>query len=304
MRAATHDTEVHTDEKGRIIAVNLGWDFTAEHEWGMKGLHDDFGLNDKARPGIPRRKISRIREGRGYDGRSSGGLVLLKGETEYWDLGESTKIPVATLSYTRYGVVKDEELSFYTDYKTKELPDLKAAWSGGDFALRFQAKHEQWAQDLYDAFLKHDIAFLWGSTKGNPFSNAGLCLAIISRLSKEAKDALAEMHRDADKLAKAAKKTGIESKIDAVNKKFNVEHRGLGHRSPTGYFALSPRWKDETKKEVVFWLNPQEQQKNAAGWFTVAELEQWIEGKGPIVEKGRERQAKREHIASQKVTKV
>ncbi|MFA6407274.1 MAG: hypothetical protein WCV80_01030, partial [Candidatus Paceibacterota bacterium] len=52
-----------------------------------------------------------------------------------------------------------------------------------------------------------------------------------------------------------------------------------------GYFALSPRWKDETKKEIVFWLNPREQRENNYGWFSAADLKLWIKGKGPIPKK-------------------
>jgi hypothetical protein len=32
----------------------------------------------------------------------------------------------------------------------------------------------------------------------------------------------------------------------------------------------------------MYFLNPMRQQENNFGWFTVEELEQWMEGKGPI----------------------
>ena len=48
------------------------------------------------------------------------------------------------------------------------------------------------------------------------------------------------------------------------------------------YYALSLRWKDDDKKEVIFWLNPMEQDKNNFGWFTVEDLKDWAKGKGKI----------------------
>jgi hypothetical protein len=76
-------------------------------------------------------------------------------------------------------------------------------------------------------------------------------------------------------LHEAAKATGIEEKVCAALKS------DFGGKP---FYALSPSWKNKqnTKHKVVFWLNPTDQQKNNYGWFTVEELEQWIEGKGPI----------------------
>ena len=48
------------------------------------------------------------------------------------------------------------------------------------------------------------------------------------------------------------------------------------------YFALSPRWKDDNKKEVIFWLNPYHQDIDNFGWFTVEDLKDWAKGKGKI----------------------
>lgn len=65
----------------------------------------------------------------------------------------------------------------------------------------------------------------------------------------------------------SAKKTKIKKILDRAGKK---------------YFALSPRWKDENKKEVIFWLNPYYQDIDNFGWFTVDDLKDWAKGKGKI----------------------
>jgi len=56
---------------------------------------------------------------------------------------------------------------------------------------------------------------------------------------------------------------------------------------------LSPEWarnlsnlEGGTKYPVMFWLNPQEQNKYRCGWFTVEELTEWAEDKGTIIKTG------------------
>src|SRR5690606_18676756 len=49
------------------------------------------------------------------------------------------------------------------------------------------------------------------------------------------------------------------------------------------YYALTPRWKDEQESEVVFWLNPADQQDYRCGQYTVEELRQWIRNECPII---------------------
>jgi hypothetical protein len=63
------------------------------------------------------------------------------------------------------------------------------------------------------------------------------------------------------------------------------------------WFALSPKWSGEIKStvngeintqfDVIFWLNPMDQHTNNAGWWTVEQLMQWGEGKGPVVERSK-----------------
>ena len=49
------------------------------------------------------------------------------------------------------------------------------------------------------------------------------------------------------------------------------------------FFALSPKWKDDNKEEVVFWLNPIEQHIYNYGWFTVEDLKLWAKNEGPVM---------------------
>jgi len=120
-------------------------------------------------------------------------------------------------------------------------------------------------EELYDAFHNLDVTISVGG--GNVFENGGLHLVIKSRIPKETIDEVYQQDLDDLKLKKAASSTGIYEKLEKAGK---------------GFYALSPKWKDEEKKEVIFWLNPQEQHANNFGWYTVSDLKDWIKGKGKI----------------------
>jgi hypothetical protein len=79
-------------------------------------------------------------------------------------------------------------------------------------------------------------------------------------------------------LTKAAEKTGIAARLKKASEKSGI----TSYLRPFTYYALSPRWKDETKKEVVFWLNPCSQDRFNFGWFTVKDLDDWIAGTGKV----------------------
>ena len=83
--------------------------------------------------------------------------------------------------------------------------------------------------------------------------------------------------KDAKRLQKADLKTGVKKKLEKAGKR---------------YFACSPKWaneikstadgKIETKHDVIYWLNPMEQNIHNFGWYTVEDLEEWIEDKGKV----------------------
>lgn len=95
---------------------------------------------------------------------------------------------------------------------------------------------------------------------------------------------------DRYRLKEASKLIGIKEKLDKLNNEYVKKNPHSFHK-PFGYYALSPSWnfnkKDfVTKYNVIYWLNPQNQQDISFGWFTVEDLEDWIQGKGKILNKG------------------
>jgi len=153
---------------------------------------------------------------------------------------------------------------------------LSTAWDEQSFGIRVK---NEWdlplgatiLGQLYEAFIKHDVMICLGGQR-NPFAGTGLIIAIRSRIPEEGLAKMKAVDNDSLDLVKAAEATGVREKLKAAEKHF---------------YALSPRWKPtdedfETEHPVIFWLNPMEQHENNFGWFTVEQLLEWIDGKGPI----------------------
>lgn len=241
-RRGIHDADIIIHEEV-FIGVCLGWDFTAEHEWGIKELSYAFSLNSKAPHGLPRLKINSLPEKYGFDKKAL-----------------RVAFPL-------------DDLYIAKQTKVYEGQDIGTAWSERDFSVAFDKKHKQYAKELNEAFERKDIAFMFMGA-GGPFRNRGLCLMIASRLPQEMIDRLCDQDLEAERLQAADEATGIKQRLREAGKQ---------------YFALSPRFIDEGKQQerktvhpVIYWLNPCDQDRNNHGWFTVEELDEWIEGKGPV----------------------
>jgi hypothetical protein len=262
----------------QIIGLCLGADFCSEHEWGFDGIKRDFGmpvveterpfaswwknlLNIKPVMGADKRSITKCPEN------------LLKGEgsVEWTDYSvkpkKKEKLKVYYIGYKPY---------FYSDDKSKLFKDnLKQIWDGnkqvwgwwgeGDFMVA--STNKEVIDQIYQAFQDKDLIILLGG--GHAFKNSGLTFIQKSKISEENIKFLYDQDFDSWELKQAAVKTGIYDRLEKANKKF---------------YALSPRWKDkDNKKDVVFWLNPEEQQKNNSGWYSVEDLDLWAKNEGPIV---------------------
>lgn len=286
MRRGHSDKQVITSEivetadgrksGGQVIGINLGWDFCAEHERGIKGLKQAFGIPDKAH----RRGIRRLIQGDivGADART---VTKVPRELQLFELGGYAYLIFADLRW-----MKREDLNekFFNDILEADGDEeLATAWyEGGSGSGQFGVRIKNDALNtgsmvlgqIYEAFKRRDaMIFSMGSGTNNPFARAGLTIAIRSRVPEEWLKKMKEADEDYLNLQEASAKTGIEAKLKVADKR---------------YFALSPRWASSIRREttsqypVVYWLNPFEQRENNSGYFTVEELIDWIEGKGPI----------------------
>lgn len=295
MRRA-YNSSVWRNDSGQVIAVNLGADYCAEHEWGIKPLKESLGIRsfpdnertisdkeiikalepyvsgkERKNLGLPMRKInSKEVSHRSYGRYELANNLDTKGvKIVNRDYKNKTKE-----TYTMWGVhfrwLSPLNDSGY-DWKevcgawySKEAEETVSYWNDSSFA--FFSEDKQLVKDIVEAFERSDVA-VWTGSSG-PFRNGGLIVAIASRLPEEFVKQMEESDLDTVLLRIAAAKENVRDILKDANKR---------------YFALSPRWKDDNKKEVQFWLNPLEQNTYNYGWYSAKELRQWANNEGPVV---------------------
>lgn len=259
MRRGTQDTAIFVSEDGVFQGVCLGWDFTSEHEWGIKGITRDYGLREVSRQvvGIEARRIQRMPDH--LEITTFGNVSYLTSRSRWHD----------------EDLTKKDLNRIMEAYDTYDRGPIQGAWDEKSFGVRVEGKENQeYLDELLDAFMSEDVIIAFGSgDPTNPFGNSGLMLLIASRLPQDYIDASAKADNDRLDLTDAAAATGIAKRLADAGLK---------------YFALNPkRWADEEKTEPLFWLNPMGQKEFNTGWMTVADLDDWIAGKGKVVkEKG------------------
>lgn len=245
------DFLMHED---KFAGVCLGWDHCAEHEWGIPSIQHHFGLtDDPAVFGLERRKVCKTTD------------ALVWGEVE------GSKPTEYALVFSPYGVRYTNVLTkgYLNELRLWDDQEVAGAWDMDTFGVLVTPKHKDHLAALYGAFQRCDVAVYLGG-KSTPFSNRGLCLVIASRLPAELTKEMHDVDEDYYHLEEAAKATGIEEYLKSKGKR---------------WFALSPRWADEGKTSVKFWLNPMDQHIYEEGWFTVADLKEWAADRGPVMMK-------------------
>jgi len=264
------------DESGAVIGVNLGSDFCAEHEWGISGINTAFGITPtkttlcglvtKPKLGIASRTITK-----GADQVEKVELIVTQ-----WSKDKA----ISRIPKKLFGVAQKSSWRVTQDYSwltkssswdpTKD--EVLGFWAESRFL--FLVEHESIADAIAEAFKNNDIA-IWTGGSG-PFKNGGLVIAIASRLPKDFIEKMQATDQDSLDLNVAAERTGIADILKSAKKE---------------YYALSPSWKDDTKQEVIFWLNPQNQDIHNYGWYDVDTLKQWSRGEGPILKANDEKKA-------------
>jgi len=231
-----------------LIGINLGADFTSEHEWGIKGIKQSFGIpSGKNDFGVKRRKVTCVPNTitfgwtTGYEGKGEG-IYLMNA----WDKSKP--------DFSQYS-----ELRAWKD-------SLSCAWDEKSFGVFSTSDVEiGYLHTIYDAFLDLDgVIFLGG---GGVFQNSGLVLAIASRVPKDLLDGWYAADKNRYEMEQEVEATGIRDLLQKRGKK---------------YFALSRPHHRESDGKLVLWLNPMEQRENNSGYFTIQDLKEWADGKGPI----------------------
>lgn len=261
------------------MGFSLGFDFCAEHEAGAPAIKDALGIARKDIPvGIEDRTMTQVPEQLRFD----------EYEQASRDKRFKKKMPAALLSFSRYGWMDEPEtvaeraknldVAFYCDFAADkrwyrpEKDDIAVAWSAhSGFAIHVRGeKNVRRLRDLHQALLACKVSLADMSING--FKRSPMSLVMNERVPAELWSTVRERDEAFLRLHQAKDATGIEQ---------------LLKDRKCGWYALSPAWYSGEGSPLMFFLNPADQKKNHHGWYTLEELQQWAEGKGPVVQ-GRE----------------
>lgn len=262
-------TVIRLEDEKTLLGVNLGADFTAEHEWGIEKLRRIYGIDNQL-DGIKGRLISQAPADR-----------ILRGEVRFGKPKATWHALVSFASpyHKEHNTTLDKELIDRLELTPYGDDEIHGAWDESSFGIL--TKDELVIGELSEAIDRLDLCIaILGALKGNPFSRPGLCLLIASRIPKVVAAHWLESDLDQKRLITASEATGIADRLQKAGRR---------------YYALSPKWADavlvskrgesKTNHPVVYWLNPMDQDSNNYGWFTVEELDKWVKGKGPVPKK-------------------
>lgn len=257
MRQGRSDLNFIVDEKHGFMGVCLGYDFVAEHEWGIAQMRSSLGMENP----------------KYYE--SFKDLIVPATEFKV-RLFELDKYLVLTNFNDRFNNLEDlknrkwfieRNISEYHVEKHK----LATAWDGREFmvaVLKNDEKSVKRLTQLHEAF-KTGKAVLSQVNLGI-FTGRGLCITILDKIPAEQIASFDKGCKENLELVALVESIGIEQRL-----------KDAGRR----YYALSPRKDKDAKSKysVVFWLNPVEQDRHNHGWFVTEQLDEWIAGKGPIM---------------------
>jgi len=283
MKKANNEEFLFDDNKN-LIGVSLGSNFYTEHEKGIEDIKYEFGIRQEedARSwlsfakvligqggpvfGIEKRAIKKVPEylvtfDSTITGDSEDSSKEFKQDITTIGMGYSYQSPEKNIEYLG-------KLIQHEHYYTSK--ELYGWWSWREFM--FSSPRKDYMKEIFEAFTNKDIAMWFGSNPSNPFGGATLVIAIKSKIPEDILKAMYDGDENYYNLLKEVEKTGIKDKLKAAGKT---------------YYALSPKRPSDkdannSKHNIIFWLNPSEQKENNYGWYTVEELEAWVEDKGPI----------------------
>jgi hypothetical protein len=266
-------------ENDVIIGLLLPANYAAEHESGVKGILRSLNINPKGH----------FLEGRTMPAPMVGtyGSVQYKKTNTFFENGKKTKVSESAYALLRIDNQKNTKAELFGSRYKQDI-DIVGAWDENEFCITGWTPEGKEAVKLIQEGIEQGDLAAWMGGAG-PFGGGGLTLIRASMVSDEQKEIMRKSDQDAIDLIAAAEATGIEERLKSA-KTARSDGSWNGMCCPGGYFALVPKMlSPESMKErntvhpVEFFLNPMGQSKYNFGWFTVEELDAWLEEKGPII---------------------
>jgi len=276
-----------------FVGVSLGYDYCAEHEWGIKRMKNLFGIPEptKKNMGIKGRTITTCDENALVfmeETHKKNKFAILYTRNRY---SEIANIPYDLKDYKdsiSWRLKYDEERN--TEPERRKDP-IATAWDEGSFGIGVMGEKEiLWLKELHEAFLNKNVVIAFTSMPNNPFTGTSLCLLIADRVPEELSSKMYLADKEFYDREDYEKKIGMKKIIEKYGNK-------NGYKKDKYFCACSPKWvnynneeaREATKKkmntqyDIMYWINYSDADDNF-GWYTVEEIKEWFTGNKKLVE--------------------
>jgi hypothetical protein len=295
MRKATSDYAIIViDDK--FVGFALGYDYCAEHEWGIKGIKEMCGMpvGSNKNMGIICRTITKCpplifkEEVSVQKKKNTHGAILFTGRNYRTQEENEKYVPRDLEKYMddiKWNIDWDKEHP--SEYREPKDPIL-TAWSEDGFGIGVVGDTEVgYLKELNEAFKNKNVTI--AMTNLGAFAGSSLCLLITDRVPAET----AQQMYDADK--EYYDREEYEEKIGMA--KLVEKHRRTEHQKLHYFMACSPKWinyedaearekykkEHNTKYDIIYWINYSDDDENH-GYYTVEEIREWLTGTKKLTE--------------------
>lgn len=253
-----------------VFGISLGFDFTAEHEWGIENLKSKLGVPEK-----PKNWKDYIIKNNIY--------------SNYYNDGKKLWSYITTNS-------GDKTLPKVNRYiqRVNNGNFINCFWDQNDFLILFDYSVNQAGKDVFEKlnqlFKDGEMMIITREISihllDEDFETGGLGFINYKKLPKQVLKMIKESVDKKENLEKKVEKSGILNKLSSKQKEWREKHP-QAMNTPWSYFALSPKFKSnkDSVYDFVFWFNPCHQDEMPSGHITVEDIEDWIEEKGRLVNK-------------------
>lgn len=256
----------------QYIGISLGYDYCAEHEWGIKKIQLAFGIPECSREtvGIACRKITKSP----------------MDDIQFKYSGKHTYLTFVS-NASKYSNVKycDDvtDKSAFSKISRSIKTEILTSWSDGAFSILGYGKvARKRLKELYENFKKNNIVITYFSS-GNPFSGNSLCLLIADKIPEKHLEQIKFEDIKSLDLADITKKLDLKGKAKKNGMDYNhfnsISHDFIQYGATKKELAAAKKAKGiKTKYDTIVWVNGSREQ--GYGWFTVEDVIDWISHKG------------------------
>lgn len=295
MRKASQDNGLIVDND-KFLGIALGYDYCAEHEWGIKDLKYLCGIPDasKKNMGVANRTITVVPPliFKETTEKKRKFAILYTGNRWHTDEENEKYLPHELKNYV-------EDL-IWNEKWNKEHPDTRGdkdniitAWDGGSFGVAVMGDKEvEYLKELQTAIQEKRLTIAIANLRvKNPFAGSSLCLMITDRIPQETLDAMYHGDKEYFDREDYEEKIGMKKLIAQKGNK-------NGYQNLHYFMACSPKWIDynneegtldeqkkkwNTKYDILYWINYSDNDSNY-GWYSVEEIREWLEGEKPLID--------------------